>query len=140
MAPAFAVDFDADAADLLSAPIAITAAGLNPILIGGAGIVIRVYRLAIITAAANSLTFQDGAIALSGAMSLSANEGMAFDFETKPWFTITPGNNFGITLTAAAFVNGILYYTSEGGSAIAVAPTPVPPPTGTIDSQPLGMP
>lgn len=136
MAPKFSADVHADAADLKSAPLSITTAGVNEIIAAvDSNDIIRVYRLALIADASNNLTFLDGANGLSGAIPLIAHQGFVLKFDTKPWFSTSAGNNLNINLTAGTFVNGILYYT--GGTALAPQPAP---PSGAVDSQPLGMP
>ena len=87
------------------------AAGDTVAVAGAAGQVIRVYRLFLVAAAATSITFKDGATALTGAMSLAANEAMILDFDGEPWFTCSNAANFVVNSANAVQVSGRVYYT-----------------------------
>jgi hypothetical protein len=112
--PKYAVDIHADAADLLSVAINISSAGNNTVIFGTAGTLIRIYKIFFIAAGATTITFQDGAsTALSGPVSFSTNEGIVLDFDTKPWFQTTLGNDFVMNLGSAVTVAGTAYYTQQ---------------------------
>lgn len=87
------------------------ASGDTTAVAGAGGSVVRVYRLILVAAAATSLTFKDGTTALTGAMSLAANEAMILDFDGEPWFTCGNGNSFTVNSSNAVSVTGRVYYT-----------------------------
>ena len=114
MAPKIGIDIHADAADLSTAPIDISNSGNNSIIIGVPNKLIRVYKLFFIASAATTIIFRDGqSTVLSGSTSFSTNEGIVLDFDTKPWFTTSYGNDFVMSLGTAVQVGGAAYYTQD---------------------------
>ncbi len=111
MAPKLGVDIHSDAQDLTVAAITFSGSGVNAIIAGVSGQIIRIYKIFFLCTAATSITFQDGAANLSGAMAFSANAGMILDFDTKPWFVGSMGNAFNLNSSNAVQVSGTVYYT-----------------------------
>ncbi len=110
MAPKFGINIHSDAADLTSVPISFSTTGINIVIAGVAGQIIRVYKIFFAVSAATNITIQNGTNALSGAMNFSANEGLILDFDTKPWFTTSDGQDFTINQSGTAQVSGTVYY------------------------------
>lgn len=101
------------AAQLTSAVINAVAAGDNVLIAAVAAQVIRVYRMLVVVAAADSVTFYDGAagVALTGLMSMSQYGSIVLDLDSEPWFTTTAGNAFVLNMTAGVQASGRIYYT-----------------------------
>lgn len=97
-------------AHLSGTAINFSASGNNIVIPGVAGQGIWVYKYFLVVEAATSLTFYDGATALTGAVPLAANEAMVFTFDTRPWFETDLGNDFVINSTNAVQVSGRIYY------------------------------
>ncbi len=113
MAPKFSVNIHHDAADIHQAPISFSGAGSNQIIAGLSGTILRIYKIFFIVNASTNITYQDGANSISGPLAFSANEGMVLDFDTKPWFTCTPGNAFNLNSSVGVQVGGTVYYTQD---------------------------
>jgi hypothetical protein len=96
-------------------PINFSGSGNNTVIAGVAGQITRVFKIFFVVGAASNVTPMDGATGLTGAMNFSANEGMVLDFDTTPWFTLSPGNDFVLSSLNAVQVSGRVYYTQ--GSA-----------------------
>lgn len=111
MQPKFAIDIHADAADLLSLPITFAGAGDNIIIFGIPNQLIRVYKIFLLAGAATNLTFKNGTSAFTGAMPWPSGLGMVLDFDTKPWFTTSFGNDFIINSSAGVQIGGMVNYT-----------------------------
>ncbi len=109
--PKLAIDIHADASDLSQAAINFSGSGTNQVIAGIAGQVIRVWKIFFNVAGATSITYQDGAIAVSGPLGFAANEGIVLDFDTKPWVTCSIGNPFQLNSSNAVQVSGTVYYT-----------------------------
>jgi len=111
-----AITFQAVAdADLTSAAINIDSSGDNSVIAAASASIIRVYRMFLIPASAVAVTFKDGtgggATALTGAMSLAANQFVDFNFQGEPWFVCSNDSPFNINLGSAVQVSGRVYYT-----------------------------
>ena len=99
---------------LSGAAINFVASGDNTLVAGVAGQIITVYQIFFVVSAAATLTFKDGATALTGAMSFTANGSLTFAFDTSPWFSTSPGNSFVLTqTTTTAQVSGRIYYSQR---------------------------
>ncbi len=70
----------------------------------------KVYRLLLVAAGATTITIKDGATALTGPMSLAANEAMVLDFDGEPWFTGSVNTNFIVNSSAAVQISGRVYF------------------------------
>ena len=99
MAPKLAIDIHADGADLTTALINFTGSGANTVIAGVAGQLIRVYRLYFVVTSATVITFLDGTTAFSGPLNFLDNGTMVLNFDTKPWFTTSSGNDFVLNST-----------------------------------------
>jgi hypothetical protein len=98
---------------LTSAAVNASAAGNNALVAAVAGQIIRVYRLLIVIAAADTMYFRDGAAgaALTGLMSMSQYGSIVLDHDGEPWFTTSAGNAFVLNMTAGVQASGRIYYT-----------------------------
>jgi hypothetical protein len=99
---------------LLSAPINVSASGDTTIVAAQAGKKITVYHYIFIAAAAVSVTWKDGAAALSGAMPAGANGGAA-PGTTPPAFLFQGSTNTALVLNlgGAVQVSGHVSYWLE---------------------------
>jgi hypothetical protein len=111
MAPKFAIDIHTDADDILKAVINFSGSGLNGIIPGVSGQIIKLYKLFFVAQAATVITFQDGATPLSGPIGFTANGSLTLMFDTKPWFVTSAGNALNLNSTNAVQVGGTVYYT-----------------------------
>ena len=96
---------------LSQVPVSVSAAGDNTLVAGVVGKVTTIYRLALTFTGATTATFKDGSTALTGPLTLFAGGSITLDYETVPWFTLGPGDNFVLNLSLASSVSGIVYYT-----------------------------
>jgi hypothetical protein len=106
---------NSSAKDLLNeAAINFTAGGDNTIVTGIPNQQIYVYKYFLVVGAAINLTFWDGpsasGTALTGPIDLAANEAMVFTFDTRPWYSVSLGNNFVINASNGSQVSGRVYY------------------------------
>lgn len=101
------------AGQLTGIAINCTAAGDNVLVAAVAGSVIRVYRMLVVFAAADTITLYDGAagVALTGLMSMSQYGSIVLDFSGEAWFETTAGNAFVLNMTAGVQASGRLWYT-----------------------------
>lgn len=96
---------------LSGAVININTTGDNIIVAAVAGQGVYVYKILLVVNAAVSITFKDGAgTALTGAISLIANEAIVLTFDTRPWFECSVGNAFIMNLSGNVQVSGRAYY------------------------------
>lgn len=91
----------------LSAAISATTSGANTLVAGIPGKTIRVYRI-MFTLAAGTVIFKDSAIALSGAMTLTAL--YMEDPSGDPLYVTTDGNDFVATLSGTNQMSGTIWY------------------------------
>jgi hypothetical protein len=86
----------------------------NTIVAGVAGQQIYIFKYFLIVSAAVNLQFWDGpsasGTALTGVISLASNEAMVFTFDTRPWYSVSAGNNFVINANNGTQVSGRVYY------------------------------
>jgi hypothetical protein len=94
----------------IGVPVSFASASSNTIVAGVAGQIIRVYRVLLVNTAANSLTFQDGSTALSGAMLLGVSSILILPNCGIPWYQTSPGNAFNILASAGSQVSGTIWY------------------------------
>lgn len=100
-----------DYSSVLSAPVTFAASGDNTLVAAVAGKVIKLVRIFVVAAAATNLTFKDGAVALSGALPMTANGSVTLDLSDSPWFsTSSVSNNLILNSSAAVQVSGTVYY------------------------------
>lgn len=87
----------------------------NTIVAGVALQTIRVFKMFLVTSVACTIVFQDGGSAVTGVITLSAGGSIVLDFDTRPWFITTAGNNFTANLTSSGTpqVSGRIYYTQS---------------------------
>jgi hypothetical protein len=88
-----------------------TASGSNTIVLGVGNQIIRVFKYFVVVRLATDLTYLDGANLLTGPVPLANNEAMVFTFDSKPWYTCSPGNSFNISSSVGTQVSGRCYYT-----------------------------
>ena len=106
------VSLNANEDHLLPAVINTALADDNVIIPGAKGLIIRVYKFFfVLGATATNLTFQDGDIPRSGPLPLLANATVTLDFDTKPWYTMSPGNSWVFNSSSAVQISGTAYYT-----------------------------
>jgi hypothetical protein len=99
---------------LISSVVSVSSSGNNVLIAGVTNQTIRVYRLMLVLASSNTLTFQDGSsTALTGALALNAGATIVLDFEGEPWFITSTGNGFVLNLSSANAVSGNIYYTQS---------------------------
>lgn len=91
--------------------ISFSTSGSNAIVAGVTGQQVRVYKIFLVTTGANTVTFQDGTTAISGAVGLPSNGSIALDMDGTPWFTTSPGAAFNISTSGATAIGGVAYFT-----------------------------
>src|SRR5436309_13726362 len=91
-----------------------TTSGDTVIVTGTAGKDMSVYGYTIVASTNSNVSFKTGSVALTGAMPLSANGGVARDVGPYPMFKTVAGDNLVISLSAVANVQGHLEYTVSG--------------------------
>ena len=100
---------------LLEAVIDHSASGDNVIIAGIADRAIRVYRIMFTVAADTTLTFKNGATALTGGLTMLKAGAVvldAYDAGTpQPWFTMDVAADFIINLSPGVSIDGRVYYT-----------------------------
>lgn len=84
--------------------------GSSIIISGVTGQAIYVYKYFIVVSAATNVTFFDGATALTGPIPLAANEAIVKTFDTRPWYSLSTGQDFIISNSGGAQVSGRAYY------------------------------
>lgn len=89
------------------------ASGDVTIIAGIAHKIIRVYRLAIVIAAATNVIFKEGATALSGPMDFSTIGSITLDQSGLPWYICESGNSFVINSSNAVQIGGTIWYTQQ---------------------------
>jgi hypothetical protein len=109
--PRLAVDIHASNFPLSAAPINLAATGA--LVAASIGKVVRVYKMLVAVATTTTITFADGATALSGAITLSAGAPLVLPFDTTPWMQTSPGNALNITLGSSVQTSGIILYTQD---------------------------
>lgn len=87
--------------------------GDNTVIAGISGQTIRVWRIFFVLSAATNLTFKNGSISLTGAMSMAANGSFLLDLQGDPWFVTSSGNNFIINQSGTAQVSGTIFYSQS---------------------------
>jgi hypothetical protein len=95
---------------LAEAPINFSSTGDNTIVSAVVGQGIYVFKYFLVVSTATNLIFKDGTTALTGAIDLTANGTMTFDFDTRPWYSTTQGNAFVINQSGTAQIGGRVYY------------------------------
>lgn len=102
---------------ILSIDITVGAASGDATIIaaGGAGKVIRVYRMVVSSSIANTLTVKSGSTALTGAIGMAAASPMVLDVATEwtPWFVTGPNEAFILNNSAIAALGGHVTYSVE---------------------------
>lgn len=96
---------------LTASAISFSTTGAQAVVAGVSLMKVRVFRIALVTTAANTMTFQDGSNNLSGAIALGANGSITLDNSGDPWFTTSAGNAFNISAGNATQVSGMVYFT-----------------------------
>lgn len=98
---------------VLSAVINTAALGDSTLIAAVAGKTIHIVDMILTVAAATTLTFKDGAAAISGPLFAPAG-GAQFILHENPnseWFATTnPANNFVLNSTVAVQLSGIVHY------------------------------
>ena len=89
-----------------------TASTMN-LVAGVTGKVARIYKAAFVSAATNQMTFNDGSTALTGAMALSTAFPLILPMDGNPWLVSSKGNALTATLTSAANVSGMVWFTQQ---------------------------
>ena len=89
-----------------------TASTMN-LVAGVAGQIARIYKLMLVSAATNQLTFKDGSTALTGAMALTTAFPYVLPMDGNPWLVSSKGNAINATLTSAANVSGMVWFTQQ---------------------------
>lgn len=87
--------------------------GDNTLVASVAGKSVMAYRLLIVVSAATSLTFKRGSTAISGAMPLAANQGLALDISNVPWYQTNDGEALVLNQSGTAQVSGTIYYLQQ---------------------------
>lgn len=89
------------------------AAGNNVLVAAAPGQVIRVYRMFIVFAAADTAYFRNGAAGagFTGAMTMTQGGSIVLDFDGEPWFETDDGVAFILNMTAGVQASGRIYYT-----------------------------
>lgn len=82
--------------------------GVFTIIPAAPQLIVRIYRLWLVIAAATVMQFLDGPQPLDGPFSC---ETMVLDLDTYPWFTTMAGNPLNMSSSNAVQISGRAYYT-----------------------------
>ena len=82
----------------------------NTIISGTANQTIRVFRIFFVASASTTITFKDGATALTGAITVFAGGAFLLDYQDLAWFTTSSGNGFVISQTGTAQISGRIWF------------------------------
>lgn len=88
-------------------PVSFSTSGNQTIVTGVSNQTIRIRSVLLTGASAVALTFLNGAIPITGALSITA---LAFDLDDKPW-VLSPGSSFIISSGGSVDVEGAIAYT-----------------------------
>lgn len=102
-----------DGAFITALSVNIGTASAVPIVAAVAGQRVRLYKLCISAAAAQTVQFQDGATNLTGAITLSTGQPMVLPMDGNPWFSSSVGNALNVTLSSAVNVSGAVWFTQN---------------------------
>lgn len=78
-----------------------------------AGKIIRVYKVLLVAAAAQTLNIEDGATPLTNVMTFATGIPLVLEFDQAPWFTTTAGNALNFVTTTTGQLSGRVYYNIE---------------------------
>ncbi len=97
---------------MTQAVISKASADSSAIVAASAGNIVRIWKIFLISTAANIITFEDSdGTDLSGAMSFAANSGIVLDLEQIP-ITCAVGKGFNILASAADQISGMVWSTT----------------------------
>ena len=99
---------------------AITALSINigtastvSIVAAVAGQRVRAYKMVFTSAAAQTLTFQDGATVLTGPITVATGTPIVLPMDGNPWFVSSIGNALNILQSSAVNVSGTVWFTQN---------------------------
>jgi hypothetical protein len=107
------VSFGRSAAVLTEVKIDTASSGDLALVAAVAGQTTKLYRIILVAAGATTITFKDGATALTGAMTLNAGGAIVLDFDGTPWFTGSANAAFNVNSSAAVQISGRAYYVQS---------------------------
>lgn len=103
-----------DGTGLTKVQVNITTATTTELVALTASQFIRVYKVMLNIAAAQTIDFRSNGVTLNGApMSFAANGNLVLDFDGEPWFVSTISQNFAITSSTTGAITGVVYYRKE---------------------------
>jgi len=88
-------------------------AGDNTIVSGQAERTIRVFKVFFVASDATEITFKDGAVALTGPITLMDGGSFVLDFDGEPWFMTSVGADLVLNSSNPSQVSGRIYYTTS---------------------------
>jgi len=102
--------------DFQVAPINVAASGFNPVIAASGSMTIKVLGWAFKVGGAVTVKLRNeaGAVDFTPAMPYAnSGDGWVQDLVGQPYFLTTAAGNFGLTLSAAVPVTGVVFYTQE---------------------------
>ena len=99
--------------DLTGATISFSGSGDNTLVSATSSQTTKVYRLFVVSACAQNLTFKSASTTLTGAMPVPANGSIVLDFSTRPWFTTGTNEAFILNASASCQVSGRLEHVKS---------------------------
>lgn len=96
-----------------STTINTSSTGDNTLVAGLSSQTVRVYRMFFVVSAATTITFKDGSLGLTGAMTFVSGGSFVIDFSGDPWFVTSPGNGFILNQSGTAQISGRVYFTQS---------------------------
>jgi len=73
----------------------------------------RVYKLVVVSAAAQTVQFQDGATNLTGPIPLTTGVPLVLPMDGQPWLTSSIGNALNITQSSAVNLSGGVWFSQN---------------------------
>jgi hypothetical protein len=98
--------------DLIPAVINLAAIANTTVVAGVTGTTIRVHRLRLNVAAAQSVTVLSGATVLE-VLNFTAAGFHTLNISSRPWYTTAAGQDLKFTLSTVAQTNGVLEYVQS---------------------------
>jgi len=102
-----------DGLGLKSVVVSVTATGSTAAPAGISNETLNIYKMLLVPSAPVTIIFENGATALSGPISLAANQELILPMDGTPWFTCSVGASFNINSSAAVQISGTIYYTAN---------------------------
>ena len=91
---------------------ATTAGSPVTLLASGSGISYRIHAVQLTASVAGTIEFKNGSTSLTNAMTIAVGIPYVLPFDSEPWWLVTAGNAFTLTVTGASNqISGSFIYT-----------------------------